>query len=123
MHFQSLTIVSLAALSVALPAPHRRSLKARQNGPVLADTTFNDISIAGGQAGNAEAEALAVFAALDLENPGNIDPADIEFLGEVNNVANDAEVQAFNTALEAATGDEADQIQVQLTSQIPIDSH
>lgn len=112
MHFQSLTIISLAALSVALPAPHKRALKARQSGPVLADTTFNDISIAGGQAGNAEAEALAVFSALDLQNPGNIDPADIKFLGEVNNVANDAEVEAFNTALEGATGDEADQIQV-----------
>ncbi|KAL6702562.1 hypothetical protein ACN47E_001345 [Coniothyrium glycines] len=106
MHFQSLAVLSLAAFTIAAPTPAKR-----QSGPVLADTTYNDISIAGGQAGNAEAEALAVFSALDLQNPGNIDPADIKFLGEVNNVANDAEVSAFNPAVEAATGDEADQIQ------------
>ncbi|KAH9881800.1 hypothetical protein J1614_000971 [Plenodomus biglobosus] len=106
MRFQSITILSLAALAIAAPT----SMK-RQNGPVLADTTFNDISIAGGVAGDAEAEALAVFSALDLENPENIDEADINFLGEVNNVANDAEKEAFNPAVEAATGEEAEQIQ------------
>ncbi|KAI8942295.1 hypothetical protein NX059_000374 [Plenodomus lindquistii] len=106
MRFQSITVLSFAAFAIAAPA----ALK-RQAGPVLADTTFNDISIAGGVAGNAEAEALAVFSALDLENPENIDPADLAFLGAVNDVANDAEVEAFNPAVEAATGDEAAQIQ------------
>lgn len=110
MHFQFLTIISLAAFAIAAPTP--RGLKTRQSGPVLADTTYNDISISGGQAGNAEAEALALFSALDLQNPENIDPADIDFLGQVNDVANDAEVKAFNTAVAAASGDEADQIQV-----------
>lgn len=110
MHFQSFTILSLAVFTIAAPTP--RALKARQSGPVLADTTYNDISISGGQAGNAEAEALAVFSALDIQNPENIDPADINFLGQVNDVANDAEVKAFNTAVAAASGDEADQIQV-----------
>ncbi|KAF2845500.1 hypothetical protein T440DRAFT_265751 [Plenodomus tracheiphilus IPT5] len=104
MRFQSITILSLAALAIAAPMK-------RQSGPVLADTTYNEISIAGGVAGDAEAEALAKFSALDLQNPENIDPADITFLGEVNNVANDAEKEAFNPAVEAATGDEADQIQ------------
>lgn len=112
MHFQSFTVLSLAAFAAAVPTSNKRALKVRQSGPVLADTTYNDISISGGQTGNAEAEALAVFSALDLQNPANIDPADIKFLGEVNNVANDAEDQAFNPAVEAATGDEADQIQV-----------
>ena len=112
MHFQPVTVLYLAALSAAMPTTNKRSLQTRQSGPVLADTTYDDISIAGGQAGDAEAEALAVFSALDLQNPENIDPADIAFLGEVNNVANDAETDAFNPAVEAATGDEADQIQV-----------
>lgn len=111
MRYQSFTVLSLAAFAVAAPTP-KRAVKARQAGPVLASTTYNDISISGGQAGNAEAEALAVFSALDLANPGNIDPADIDFLGQVNDVANDAETDAFNPAIEAATGDEADQIQV-----------
>ncbi|KZM19401.1 uncharacterized protein EKO05_0009051 [Ascochyta rabiei] len=103
MHLQLATITALAALSSALP-----TLKVRQSGPVLASTTYDAISISGGQAGNAEAEALAVFSALDVNNPGNIDPADIDFLGQVNDVANDAETGVFNPAIEAATGDEAD---------------
>ncbi|CAN9192054.1 unnamed protein product [Alternaria sp. RS040] len=111
MHFQSFAVLSLAALSVAAPTSSKRAVLARQSGPVLADTTYNDISISGGQAGNAQAEAMAVFSALDLQNPENIDPADLTFLNEVNQVANDAEKEAFNPAVEAATGDEADQIQ------------
>ncbi|KAF3044917.1 hypothetical protein E8E11_005525 [Didymella keratinophila] len=103
MHFQLTTIAALAAFTSALP-----TLKVRQSGPVLASTTYDAISISGGQAGNAEAEALAVFSALDLNNPGNIDAADIDFLGQVNDVANDAETEAFNPAIEAATGAEAD---------------
>ena len=103
MHFQITTVAALAAFTSALPM-----LKVRQSGPVLADTTYDAISISGGQAGNAEAEALAVFSALDLDNPANIDPADIDFLGQVNDVANDAETDAFNPAIEAATGAEGD---------------
>ncbi|KAJ4379817.1 hypothetical protein N0V86_005001 [Didymella sp. IMI 355093] len=103
MHFQLTTITALAALTSALP-----TLKIRQSGPVLASTTYDAISISGGQAGNAEAEALAVFSALDLNNPGNIDRADIEFLDQVNGVANDAETGAFNPAIEAATGAKKD---------------
>jgi hypothetical protein len=104
MHFQSLTILSLAALSVALPA----SLHTRQAG-VLKATTFNDISIAGGQAGNAEEEAAAAFSLNDL---ANVSKADLDFLNEVNQVANDAEKEAFNPAVEAATGDAATAAQV-----------
>jgi len=107
MHFQSFTILSLAALSVALPA----SLKTRQAG-VLQATTFNDISIAGGVAGNAEQEATAAFSALNLDDPASISKADQDFLNEVNQVANDAEKEAFNPAVEAATGDAADAAQV-----------
>lgn len=116
----SVAILSLTALTAALPTPNKRSLKTRQAGAVLADTTFDAISISGGQAGNAEQEALDVFSALDLNNPENIDPADIEFLGAVNDVANDAETDAFNPAIEAATGDEATALEVRL---IPIRSH
>lgn len=103
MRFQITTVAALVAVSSALP-----TLKVRQAGPVLADTTYDAISISGGQAGNAEAEALAVFSALDLNNPANIDQADIKFLNSVNQVANQAEKGAFNPAIEAATGAEAD---------------
>jgi hypothetical protein len=111
MHFQSLTLLSLAALSVALPA----SLQTRQAG-VLQATTFNDISIAGGVAGNAEAEAAAAFSALNLNDLTSISKADQDFLDTVNQVANDAEKGAFNPAVEAASGDEAAAIQVLLAT-------
>jgi hypothetical protein len=113
MYFHSVAILSLAALAIAAPTPNNSKRAA-----VLADTTYNDISIAGGQAGNAEAEALAVFSKLDLKNPENIDKADLTFLNEVNQAANDAEKQVFNTAVEAATGDEAAQVQVRHSSSI-----
>ena len=103
MYFQSIAVLSLAVLVIAAPV---------KRAAVLADTTYNDISIAGGQAGNAEAEALAIFSKLDLQNPENIDNADLTLLNEVNQVANDAEKEVFNPAVEAATGDEAAQIQV-----------
>ncbi|KAF2129471.1 hypothetical protein P153DRAFT_290808 [Dothidotthia symphoricarpi CBS 119687] len=109
MLFQTITIFSLAALSAALPHT-KRALKARQSGPVLADTTYDAISISGGKAGNAEQEALAAFSGLDLTDMANIDPADIAFLGAVNDVANDAETEAFNPAIEAATGADGDAI-------------
>jgi hypothetical protein len=109
MHFQSLTILSLAALSVALPA----SLNTRQAG-VLKATTFNDISIAGGKAGNAEEEAAAAFSALNLNDLKSISKADLDFLNTVNQVANDAEKEAFNPAVAAATGAAADQAQVKI---------
>jgi hypothetical protein len=94
MHFQTLTILSLAALSVALPA----SLQTRQAG-VLKATTFNDI-----------------FSALNLKDLANVSKADLDFLNEVNQVANDAEKEAFNPAVEAATGTAADAAQVSYPS-------
>jgi hypothetical protein len=111
MHFQTLTILSLAALSVALPA----SLQTRQAG-VLKATTFNAISIAGGKAGNAEQEAADAFSALNLKDLANVSKADLDFLNEVNQVANDAEKEAFNPAVEAATGTAADAAQVSYPS-------
>ncbi|KAF2032504.1 hypothetical protein EK21DRAFT_87097 [Setomelanomma holmii] len=106
MHFQSLTLLSLAALSVALPT----SLKTRQAG-VLKATTYNDIQISGGTAGTADAEATAAFSALDLNDLANVSKADQDFLNTVNQVANDAEDQAFNPAIDAASGAAADALQ------------
>ncbi|KAJ4393929.1 hypothetical protein N0V93_003146 [Gnomoniopsis smithogilvyi] len=77
---------------------------------VFSATTFNDISIAGGTAGNAKAEALAALDGLPTDLT-TVEKADIDFLDEVNGVANDAEVGAFNPAIEAASGAEADALQ------------
>ena len=106
MHFSVFAVLSLTALSAAAPV-------ARRQAAVLATTTYNDISISGGKAGNAKAEALAVFAKLDTANPENISKEDQSALNEINQVANDVEKEAFNTAIAAATGEEAAALQVQ----------
>lgn len=78
---------------------------------VFADTTFNDISISGGTAGSAEAEAQQALSGLPADLTA-VDKADLDFLNSVNQVANDAEKEGFNTAIEAASGAEADSLQV-----------
>jgi hypothetical protein len=64
------------------------------------------ISISGGSAGNAKQKALDVFSALNLTNMAAVDLADIDFLGSVNDIDNDAEVAAFNPAISAIAGEE-----------------
>lgn len=95
-------LAALATLAAASPLQPRAVFKA---------TTFNDISIAGGTAGNAQQEAKDVLAGLptDLKT---VAKADLDFLNSVNKVANNAETDAFNPAVEAATGDAADALQV-----------
>ncbi|RWA09904.1 hypothetical protein EKO27_g5214 [Xylaria grammica] len=68
---------------------------------VFSQQTYDDISISGGVAGNAQNEALAVFSALDLNDLANVDKDDLDFLNSVNQIANDAETEAFNPAIEA----------------------
>lgn len=91
------------ALSAAAPGRVKRG--------VFTTQAYNDISISGGVAGNAESEALAVFSALDLNDLASADEDDIDFLKSVNSICNDAEKEVFNTALETATGAEKDAIQ------------
>lgn len=92
----------LAAVASATPLGKRA---------VFSQTTFNDISIAGGTAGNAEQEAKDALAGLPTDL-STVEEADLDFLNEVNQVANDAETDAFNPAIEAASGEEADALQV-----------
>ncbi|KZL83022.1 small secreted protein [Colletotrichum incanum] len=99
----SLIAVGFAALAAAAP------LSTRQNN-VFSTQTFNDLSISGGTAGNAEQEALDKLAGLPTDLT-QVSKADLDFLNSVNQIANDAEKEAFNPAIEAATGEEADALQ------------
>ncbi|KAG9235727.1 hypothetical protein BJ875DRAFT_494737 [Amylocarpus encephaloides] len=101
MHFSAAFTLALATLSIAAPT-NRRSLEPRA--AVLGTATYDDLSISGGVAGDAESEALAKLP-IDVNDLANVDPADIAFLGDVNDIANDAETDAFNVAIEAATDD------------------
>ncbi|KAI0845428.1 hypothetical protein F5Y00DRAFT_167901 [Daldinia vernicosa] len=78
---------------------------------VFTQQNYNDISIAGGVAGNAQEEALAVFSALDTNNLASADEDDINFLKSVNKICNQAEEQAFNPAIDDASGEAADALQ------------
>ncbi|KAI8945443.1 small secreted protein [Xylaria longipes] len=78
---------------------------------VFTQQTYNDISISGGVAGNAQNEAMAVFSALDVNDLANVDKDDLDFLNSVNQICNDAEDEAFNPAIDAASDDAADALQ------------
>lgn len=106
MQFTAALTLAFATLAIAAPT-------SRLSARALGTQTYDQLSISGGTAGDAEAEALAKldvgtdFAAVSAD--------DIAFLGDVNDIANDAETDAFNPAIEAATGDEATALTVSST--------
>ncbi|KAJ9161592.1 hypothetical protein NKR19_g2138 [Coniochaeta hoffmannii] len=95
---------AFAALTLAAPA----SLGKRA---VFSTKTYDELSISGGVAGNGQQEALDVLAGLP-DDLSTVEEADLDFLNSVNQIANDAETEAFNPAIEAATDeDEKDALQ------------
>ena len=109
MQYSTLVTLALATLSAAAPT----QLEARAG--VLGTQSYDDLSVSGGVAGDALNEVLAKLP-IDTSDFANVDPADIAFLGDVNDIANDAETDAFNVAIEAATGDEKVALQVNTPS-------
>jgi len=105
MRASTIIISIFAALSVASPVLIPRA-------GVLGTQTYDQLSISGGKAGTGKEEALAKFAALDAINDADVDQADIDFLGAVNDIANDAETEAFNVAIGKATGTAKTALQV-----------
>lgn len=70
MRFSTALIVTFAALAIAAPTTNKQFKRAA----VLGSKTYDEISISGGTAGNAEQEALDVFSALDLNDMANGKP-------------------------------------------------
>lgn len=92
----AITIAVLLAPVFGVPI-ERRALTLR---------TYNSMSISGGRAGNAAGEALAVWTAgLNLSDLTKISKADLDILKVERENAERAETQAFNPAIEAASGD------------------
>lgn len=96
------TILAALSATCALSAPLTSQIEKRG---VFSVQTFNDMSISGGVAGNAEAEALAKFSNLNMNNLASADQADISFIQSVNAICNQAEVQAYVPAIAAARGE------------------
>jgi hypothetical protein len=79
---------------------------------VLTAYDYNTVQISGGTTGSAETEANALFANMDMNNLAGVSAADLDIVQGTYDVAEDAEVNAFNPAIEAATGDAATALQV-----------
>ncbi|KAF9766329.1 hypothetical protein IL306_001284 [Fusarium sp. DS 682] len=77
---------------------------------VFSQSTYDDLSISGGTAGNAQQEALQKLGGLPTDL-STVEKSDLDFLDSVNQIANDAETDAFNPAIEAASGETADALQ------------
>jgi len=91
-----------------LAAANAKYLYGRQ---VFSVTNYDDLSISGGVAGNAAEEAFALLRDPLPANPEDVTSDDLDFLDSVNSICNDAEKEAFNPAIEAASGEEADALQ------------
>jgi len=109
MQLPTVLVILFAFFTAALAAP---VVERRANAPVFKKQTYNQLSISGGKAGNAQAQALAKFSALNLNDAKNVAKADLNFLNSVNQIANQAETQAFNTAIDKATGTAKTALQV-----------
>ncbi|KFZ19224.1 hypothetical protein V501_00769 [Pseudogymnoascus sp. VKM F-4519 (FW-2642)] len=104
MQFSISTIALYATLFLtvsALPLTSR----------ALSSQAYNDLSISAGQAGDAEAEAAAKIGIDSSSDLANVSKADLQIVKGIHDVANAAEVGAFNPAVAAATGAEKVAIQ------------
>lgn len=91
MRFSLFLTGFVASLATAAPSKKRQATAA----PVFTAKTFADLSIAGGTAGDAAAEAQAALAGLPADL-ATVAPEDIEFLSAVNSIANDAGKKNFS---------------------------
>lgn len=85
---------------------------AASGGSVLTASDYNTFQISSGTAGNAEAEANALFANIDQTNLASVSASDLKIIQGIHDVAEDAETDAFNPAIDAASGDAATALQV-----------
>ena len=76
----------------------------------LAVTPYNELSISAGTAGNAQAEALAKFP-FTSDQFATVSADDLDAINTMRESAEDAETEAFNPAIDAATGDAATALQ------------
>ena len=94
-------ILLLAPLALAVPVERRAALTV---------TSYNDLSISAGTAGNAQAEATAKFP-FTPDEFATVSADDLNTIQTERESAENAETQAFNPAIAAATGDAATALQ------------
>ncbi|KAJ4289004.1 hypothetical protein N0V90_011346 [Kalmusia sp. IMI 367209] len=105
MRFSASVILSGLLATGALGAP--TGLKKRG---VLTAQSYADFQISDGVAGNAVAEFQQKFP-IDTSDLANVDAADAKIISDAREVAESAETDAFNPAIDAASGDDATALQ------------
>jgi len=80
-------------------------------GGALVASAYNTFQISGGTAGTAEAEANALFTSVDTTNLAGVSAADLKVISGIHDAAEDAETDAFNPAIAAASGTAATALQ------------
>jgi hypothetical protein len=108
--------------TIALYATFFLSVSALPLSPrALSSQSYDDLSISAGKAGDAQAEALAKIG-LDTTDLASVSKADLEIIKGIHDVANDAEVGAFNPALDDAT-DKTEKTAIQVRDRTHSASH
>lgn len=124
MQFSTSTIALFASLLLSVSAtPVAKSAAtttAAAAGSVLTAAAYNDFQISSGTAGSAESEANALFANIDMNNLASVSASDLKIINGIHDVAEDAETDAFNDAISAASGDAATALQVSSLSFSPL---
>ncbi|KAI1007898.1 hypothetical protein K3495_g331 [Podosphaera aphanis] len=73
---------------------------------VLKSQAYNDISVSDGVAGTTAERVNKLFADIDMNNLANVSDEDLQTIKNTHDVAENAELKAFDPAIDAATGDE-----------------
>lgn len=89
-----------------------KAAASQEGASVLSSQSYSDLQISDGQAGNAQQEAAARFQGLDTGDLSAVSDADVKLIKGIHDIAEKAEVEAFNPAIEKASGDEAKALKV-----------
>lgn len=108
------TTKASAAKATTTAAAAAKATKAATggSGALVSGTTYNAIQISTGTAGGAKAKADALLAAIDTSDLAAVSAADLKTIQSVHDTAEDAEVEAYNPAIAAASGAAATALQV-----------
>ncbi|KAF2651188.1 hypothetical protein K491DRAFT_782050 [Lophiostoma macrostomum CBS 122681] len=116
MRFSTSFLLSgLLATCLAAPVTEQKrkngtASAAASGASVLTVRSYADFQISDGVAGNAMAEVMAKFP-IDVNNLASVSSADQKVISDARQVAESAETDAFNPAIDAASGDAATALQ------------
>ncbi|RKF54287.1 putative small secreted protein [Golovinomyces cichoracearum] len=79
---------------------------------VLSSQKYKDLQISDGVAGNAEQEAATRFEGIDLNNLASVSDEDVKLIKGIHDVAENAELKAFDPAIAKASGPELDALKI-----------